>query len=190
ERVVEPVPDQGLEILVAAGALCAEVVPLEVAPDDAAGEQHRAPHPRPLLHDLRLDTELAQACGGDQPCHPGSCDEHGARRYRSENVGLCSTYSMRTCSGPRRNTAYVFGASTTLSISTPRSFAAAMCSSAESTSTAMWLSSGRSGAPGSPGWNSTQAPPTSTRGKPDGPGAAASKPSDTYSAAVSAGLAE
>ena len=83
---------------------------------------------------------------------------------------MCSTYSMRTLSGPQRKTAYVFGASTTSSISTPRSFAAAMCSSADSTRTARWLSSGRSGAPGSPGWNSTHAPPTSTRGAPDGTG--------------------
>ena len=90
--------------------------------------------------------------------------------YVSENVGLCSTYSTRTRSGPQRKTAYVFGASTTSSISTPRSFAAAMCSSADSTSTARWLSSGFSGAPGSPGWNSTYAPPTSTRGAPDGAG--------------------
>jgi hypothetical protein len=35
-----------------------------------------------------------------------------------------------------------------------------MCSSAESTSTATWFSRGRSGSPGSPSWNSTNAPPS------------------------------
>ena len=103
--------------------------------------------------------------------HAGAGNEH-LGLYVKENVGLCSTYSTRTRSGPQRNTAYVFAASTTSSISTPRSFAAAMCSSAESTRTARWLSSGLSGAPGSPGWNSTYAPPTSTRGAPDGPDSA------------------
>ena len=39
----------------------------------------------------------------------------------SENVGLCSTYSMRTRSGPQRNAAYVFAASTTDSTSIPSS---------------------------------------------------------------------
>ena len=39
----------------------------------------------------------------------------------SENVGLCSTYSMRTPLRPRRNTAYVFAASTTYSTSMPSS---------------------------------------------------------------------
>ena len=65
-----------------------------------------------------------------------------------------------------------------------------MCSSADSTSTARWLSSGFSGVPGSPGWNSTNAPPTSTRGVPDAPGAVGAKPSDAYSPAVSSGFAE
>ena len=46
-------------------------------------------------------TELAQARGGDEAGHAGAGDEH----YSSENVGLCSTYSIRTCSGPHRNAA-------------------------------------------------------------------------------------
>ena len=43
---------------------------------------------------------------------------------------------------------------------------------------------------GSPGWNSIQAPPTSTLGHPDGPGAAERKPSDPYSDAAACGSAE
>ena len=101
--------------------------------------------------------------------------EGTARAY--EKLGLCSTYSMRTRSGPQRKTAYVFAASTTLSTSTPSSSASLMCSSAESTRTARWFSNGLSGSPGSPGWNSTKAPPTSTRGASEGPGGTALKPS-------------
>src|SRR5919108_249274 len=77
-----------------------------------------------------------------------------------------------------------------LSISMPVSRASSMWSSAESTSTARWLSSGRSGSPGSPGWNSTYAPPTSTRGAPEGPGSAGAKPSRSYSSAVCSGRVE
>ena len=107
----------------------------------------------------------------------------------SENVGLCSTYSTLTRSGPQTKTAYVFAASTTLSISIPSSRASAMCSSADSTSTARWLSSGRSGSPGSPWWNSTYAPPTSTRGAPTGPARPARSRARAYSSAVSSGVA-
>ncbi|MDX6465385.1 MAG: hypothetical protein QOI27_425 [Gaiellaceae bacterium] len=85
------------------------------------------------LEHARREAELAGARGAHEPGHAGACNDHG---YVKENVGLCSTYSTRTRSGPQRNTAYVFGASTTSSTSTPRSFAAAMCSSADSTSTA------------------------------------------------------
>ena len=131
--------------------------------------------------------ELAQARGGDEARHPRARDRDAPTQV-SENVGLCSTYSIRTRSGPQTKTASVFGASTTLSISTPRSRAAATCSSAESTRTARWLRSGRSGAPGSPGWNSIHAPPTSTRGQPDAPGGAAPKPSEPYSDAVACGI--
>ena len=80
----------------------------------------------------------------------------------------------------------MFGASTTSSISMPRSFASALCSSAESTRTARWLRSGRSGSPGSPAWNSTYAPPTSTRGAVARRGA---KPSGSYSPAAAPGRA-
>ena len=111
-----------------------------------------------------------------------------ATSTRSARTSACARRTRRARARPQTKTAYVFGASTTSSISTPRSFAAAMCSSAESTSTARWLSSGCSGAPALPG-NSTQAPPTSTRGQPDGPGGAAAKPSEPYSAAVSSGFA-
>ena len=61
----------------------------------------------------------------------------------------------------------------------PELSASAMCSSAESTRTARWFRSGRSGSPGSPWWSSTNAPPTSTRGAPAGPGARRSRAART-----------
>src|SRR5207248_3294568 len=150
DALVEPLEDQPLEGRIAARALGAEVAERSVAPDHAAREEHRATGPVALLVDERLRAELARTSGGAQTRHPRPCDG-----YVNENVGLCSTYSTRTRSGPQRKTAYVFAASTTLSISMPDSRASSMWSSAESTSTARWLRSGRSGSPGSPGWNST-----------------------------------
>src|SRR4051794_4234021 len=152
-------------------------------PEDAGREQHRTAGARALLDDADAAAELAQACCADEPGQAGAGDEDVAQV--SENVGLCSTYSTRTRSGPQTKTAYVFAASTTLSISMPLSFADAMLSSVESTRTARWLRSGFSGAPGSPWWNSTYAAPTSTRGAPFAAGSAGEKPSFRYSSAVS-----
>ena len=45
ERLVEPLPDQPLEPLVAAGTFGAEALPLQMAPDDAGREEHRAARP-------------------------------------------------------------------------------------------------------------------------------------------------
>ena len=73
--------------------------------------------------------------------------------------------------GPVTNTAYVFGASTTCSISMPRSSASRRWSSADSTRRPRWLSSGALAASGSPLTNMTRAPPTSTA--PSGAAAAA-----------------
>src|SRR5215470_15612307 len=176
DPVVQPLPDRALQTLVSGRALRSEVVPLPKAPDDAAREQHRAAGSRPFLVDDGRGAESAGVRGSAEARHPGAGDPQV-----SANSGLCSTYSIRTRSGPQTKTARVFAASTTLSISTPRSRAAASCSSAESTSTARWLRSGCSGAPGLPGWNSIQAPPTSTLGEPDAPGAVARNPSDPYS---------
>src|SRR3954454_10417582 len=102
ERVVEPVPDQPLQPLVAVRALAPEIAPLAVAPDDARREQHRTAQPRPLLADRCGDAELAEARGGDEAGHPGPRHDDG---HVNENVGLWSTYSIRTRSGPHRNTA-------------------------------------------------------------------------------------
>jgi len=102
---------------------------------ERTGERHR-PHPG-----------WRARAAAQRPAMPAPATTN----YVSEKVGLCSTYSIRTRSGPQRKTAYVFGASTTLSTSTPSSSASAMCSSAESTRTARWLRSGRSGSPGLPG---------------------------------------
>ena len=76
ERVVEPLPDEPLQRLVAAWALRAEVVPLDVAPDDAARKQHRPARTRALLDHAGPEAELPRPCGADEPGHPGACDQH------------------------------------------------------------------------------------------------------------------
>src|SRR5262249_15750340 len=156
QRVVESLPDELLDALVSGRALAPERLPVRVAPHDAGAEQHRAARPRPLLVDDGGEPELASADSGHQPGHPPPPDDH-----RSEKLALCSTYSMRTPSGPERNTAKVFAASTVDSTSIPSSSASATASAAESTSTARWFSSGRSLGSTGPGWTSTNAPPTS-----------------------------
>ena len=102
--------------------------------------------------------ELARAGRGHEAGHAGAGDGQV-----NENEGLCSMYSSFTRSGPQTKSASVFGASTKSAISTPSSSASACCSSTESTRTPRWLSSGRSGEPGSPCLSSSQAPPTSSR---------------------------
>src|SRR5205814_10348429 len=74
ERVVEPLPDQPLQPLVAALALGAEALPLQVPPDDAGREEHRAADPGSLLQHPGLVPELAEPHGGDEPRHPGASD--------------------------------------------------------------------------------------------------------------------
>src|ERR687897_248603 len=66
------------------------------------------------------------------------------RAQTSAKPGLCSTYSIRTPSGPRRKTANVFFASFTSSISNPAPSASSCTPYASSTSSARWFSSGRS----------------------------------------------
>ncbi len=48
--------------------------------------------------------ELAEAGRNDEPGHPAAGDDQGGLYVRL-NVGLCSTYSMRTRSGPTRKAA-------------------------------------------------------------------------------------
>ena len=55
----------------------------------------------PFSRTTASHAELAQAGGGDEAGHAGPCDDGHVR----ENVGLCSTYSMRTRSGPQRKAA-------------------------------------------------------------------------------------
>src|SRR5207244_13639806 len=176
--------DDALQPFVAGRTLRAKVIPLTKAPNHAARQQHRTARPRSLLVGGRHRAELACARGGGQSRHPRPRDD-----YLRANPGLCSTYSMRTRSGPQTKTARVFAASQTLSTMSASS-ASAMTGSTSSTSTATWFSNGFSAAPGSPGWNSTYAPPTSTRGWPAGDGGAGSKPNRSYASAVSAGSAE
>ena len=162
DRLVEALPDSPLNTLVTGRAFAPKLLPFAMPPDHAGRQEHRAADPRSLLTDGDGAAELTEPGGSDEAGHARTGDAH----YVSENVGLCSTYSMRTRSGPQRNAAYVFAASTTDSTSIPRSEASAITPSAESTSTARWFRSGRSGSPGSPSWNTTNAPPTSTRPLP------------------------
>ncbi len=74
ERVVEPLPHEPLQRLVPARALTPVVVEVAVAPDDAAGEQHRAARPIALLQHGHVGAELPQARGCDKPRHAGSDD--------------------------------------------------------------------------------------------------------------------
>src|SRR5205085_416911 len=113
---VEPLEDELLEQRIPAGALRAELLERPVAPDHAAREEHRAAGAVALLEDDGSRPELARPRGRRQAGHAGAGDAQV-----NENVGLCSTYSTRTRSGPQRKTAYVFAASTTLSISMPAS---------------------------------------------------------------------
>src|SRR5262249_2575011 len=61
EPVVEPLPEQPLQPLVAAGALGAEALPLEVPPDHAGRKEHRAARACPFLQHAGLVSELAEA---------------------------------------------------------------------------------------------------------------------------------
>ena len=161
ERVVETLPDEPLERSSPAGHSRTERRPSRGGARPRTDDRSIEPPMRvPFSRTTTGHAELAQAARRRRarPCRPRRRDH-----YVSENVGLCSTYSIRTRSGPQRNAAYVFAASTTDSTSIPRSPASAITSSAESTSTARWFRSGRSGSPGSPSWNSMYAPPTSTR---------------------------
>ena len=67
--LVEPLPHEPLEPLVAARALGAELVPRSVAPDHAAREEHRPTGPLALLEDDGRRAQLARPSGRDQPGH-------------------------------------------------------------------------------------------------------------------------
>jgi len=110
QSLVEPLPHHTLERLVATRTLRTKLVPLTETPDDATREEHRAPRTRSLFVHHGRRTELARASRRGQTGHAGPRDD-----YCSANPGLCSTYSMRTRSGPHTKTARVFAASTTLS---------------------------------------------------------------------------
>ena len=110
DPVVELFPDDALQLFVAGRTLRTEVVPLAETPDDAARQEHRPARPCSFLVHERRRPELACACSGGQPRHPRTRYD-----YSRANPGLCSTYSMRTRSGPHTKTARVFAASTTLS---------------------------------------------------------------------------
>src|SRR5207248_7070745 len=74
DAVVEALPHEPLQALVAGRALRPEVVPFAEAPDDAAREQHRAARPRSLLVDDRRRAELARTRRRAQAGHAGTRD--------------------------------------------------------------------------------------------------------------------
>ena len=160
ERLVEPLPDEPLERLVAAGTLAPELLEVAVAPDRRRSRAASSRPARSPFSSTRTSTPSSRSAGrGDEPRHPRS--ENGDQR--SEKLALCSTYSSLTRSGPQTNTAKVFAASTTSATSTPSSCAGA----ASSTRTPRWLSSGRSRLAAVALDSSRNAPPTSTRrGRP------------------------
>ena len=75
DSVVEPLPHDPLQALVAAWTLRAEFVPLAESPDDAARQQHRAAGPRSLFVDDRRCAELARTHGRAQPGHTPARDD-------------------------------------------------------------------------------------------------------------------
>ena len=101
ERLVERVEEHPLEPFVTAGALAPEVLEGSVAPDDTAREEHRAARPVALLQHDWVGAELAGARGCAEAGHPGAGYEH----YVREKLGLCSTYSILTRSGPQTKSA-------------------------------------------------------------------------------------
>src|SRR5262249_45766203 len=130
EPLVEPLDDDALQLGVAARALLAERLEVAIAPGDARREEHRPAGTVSLLVHDRVEPELARADSRAEAGHAGPCDVQSLGAQVSENVGLCSTYSMRTRSGPQRKTASVFAASTKRSTSMPRSSASRLWSSA------------------------------------------------------------
>src|SRR5439155_15878844 len=142
EIAVEPVEHGVLEHRIAVGAFRPEAIKVAVTPDDAARQEHRAAAAASLLIDLnRRAPGAGLRCRGE-PGHPGAGDDQ--IRQTSENVGLCSTYSILIRFGPQTNTANVLAASRTSATSIPRRRASSSCSCPESTSSAMWFRSGRS----------------------------------------------
>src|SRR5436309_12614610 len=101
ERLVERLEQHALKPFVAPGALAPKVLERPVAPDDAARKEHRAARPVALLQHDRVGAELAGARGGAEAGHPGAGYEH----YVREKLGLCSTYSILTRSGPQTKSA-------------------------------------------------------------------------------------
>ena len=103
ERIVESLPHEPLQIIVAAGTLLAERRELAVTEDDTRRQQHRAACARAFLTHDHGPPELTEPGGGNEPGHAGARNRDLA--HVKLKVGLCSTYSMRTRSGPHRNAA-------------------------------------------------------------------------------------
>ena len=119
-----------------------------------------------LLVARRVEAELARTRGRAQAGHAGAGDRASPRSGQRERRLVLDVLDANAVGAPEEDGVACSPRRRRRSTSMPSSSASRMCSSAESTSTARWLSSGRSASPGSPWWNSTYAPPTSTRGAP------------------------
>src|SRR5581483_11116898 len=93
ERLVEPVVDEPLQALVAAGTLEPELLPLEMPPDHAAREEHRAAGSGSPLDQPRSTAELARPRGADEAGHAGSGDQH--TRITSARTSACARRTRR-----------------------------------------------------------------------------------------------
>ena len=135
-----------------------------VAPDDAAREQHRAARAVALLEDERA-RRRARAPARPRRGRPCRRRRSSDRLFERERRLVLDVLELHAVRAPRRRPR---ACSARRRRPRPRCRLASpprACSSAESTSTPRWLSSGRSGRPARPAWNSTNAPPTSTRGR-------------------------
>ena len=119
----------------------------------------------------------AACAAAARPPIPAPATIRSARPRRARNSGLCSTYSSWMPSGPHTKNANVFAASRTSAISMPRSRASSRCSWPESTSSAMWFSSGRSVLAVAPATRRRCLSPTASRSSASGSRPSAARPS-------------
>ena len=118
DRIVEPLPDEPLQPLVAAGhsrGTSSNSRWRKITHDESSIEP---PARVPFSRTTTARPSSRSRAAATSPAMPAPATEIAHVRL---NVGLCSTYSIRTRSGPHRNAAYVFAASTTDSTSMPSS---------------------------------------------------------------------
>ncbi len=151
-----------------AGHSRAEALEVAVAPDHPAGQQHRAAGAVALLAAARRRRRsCTRLRGGRQPGHAGPGHDQVRHRASSDQSqrepGLCSTYSSLMRSGPHTKTANVFAASRTSATRARGRAPPRGAPAPESTSSAMWFSSGRSVSAVGPASSATCLSPTCRR---------------------------